>query len=94
MPRPLRWPRAQALQGRDSWSPLAHFLYLRVTHFHSIKGSEPVLGWELAPPVVGDRAVSPRGDRVGRAPWPRWAGGPSCPSEAGGSMSPAGGPEM
>lgn len=59
MPRPLRWLRAQALQGRDSWSPLAHFLNLRVTHFHSIKGSEPVLGWELAPPVVGDCAGLP-----------------------------------
>lgn len=68
MPRLLQWPPAQALQGRDSWSPLTHFPYLRVTHFHSIKGLELVLGWNLALLVVGDCAVFPCGNRVGRAP--------------------------
>lgn len=65
MPRLLEQPPAQALQGRDSWSPLTHFPYLRVTHFRSIKGLEPVLGWKLALLVVGNCAVFPLREQTG-----------------------------
>lgn len=87
MPRLLERPPAQALQGRDSWSPLTHFPYLRVTHFCSIKGLEPVLGWKLALLVVGNCAVFPLRERSGEGSMAPQAGVQAVSPSPDGSVS-------